>query len=276
MNSYARTRSDRRKIWETAGLAPRGQQKRQDALAVQMRLRKRERSRGAGAQVGKDHLTEEDTEGQISLMCDDILSLGTDLENRVDQMTDRAEEFLTDNDCSLEQRQYEYKYLDLINEHDGNAWVSSTKGVDVYYPYPEGTSYETAGETVFMILHFKDLHREYGFESGETIEQLIDTCKIEAMQVETTPYGLKFHVPESGFSPFALTWQPKDLASGLDIEGSYNADAGKITDKDEQNGNVQTGDTASLTGWILSAAAAMLFILLLSALKRHRDDELKK
>lgn len=170
----------------------------------------------------------------------------------------------------------EYNYLDLINEHDGNAWVSSTKGVDVYYPYPEGTSYETAGETVFMILHFKDLHREYGFESGETIEQLIDTCKIEAMQVETTPYGLKFHVPESGFSPFALTWQPKDLASGLDIEGSYNADAGKITDKDEQNGNVQTGDTASLTGWILSAAAAMLFILLLSALKRHRDDELKK
>ena len=42
-------------------------------------------------------MTEEDTEGQISLMCDDILSLGTDLENRVDQMTDRAEEFLTDN-----------------------------------------------------------------------------------------------------------------------------------------------------------------------------------
>ncbi len=221
-------------------------------------------------------LTEEDTEGQISLMCDDILSLGTDLENRVDQMTDRAEEFLTDNDCSLEQRQYEYKYLDLINEHDGNAWVSSTKGVDVYYPYPEGTSYETAGETVFMILHFKDLHREYGFESGETIEQLIDTCKIEAMQVETTPYGLKFHVPESGFSPFALTWQPKDLASGLDVEGSHNADAEVIAGKDEQSGNVQTGDTVSVTGWILATAAAMLFILLLSALKRHRDDELKK
>lgn len=40
-------------------------------------------------------LTEDDEVGQISLMCDDILSLGTDIENRVEQMTGRAEEFLT-------------------------------------------------------------------------------------------------------------------------------------------------------------------------------------
>ena len=122
-------------------------------------------------------LTEDDEVGQISLMCDDILSLGTDIEDRVEQMTGRAEEFLTARGNSLEQRQYEFKYLDLINEHDGNAWVSSSEGVDVYYPYPEGTSFETADDTVFTILHFKDLHREYGFESGETIEQPINDCE---------------------------------------------------------------------------------------------------
>ena len=122
-------------------------------------------------------LTEDDEVGQISLMCDDILSLGTDIEDRVEQMTGRAEEFLTARGNSLEQRQYEFKYLDLINEHDGNAWVSSSEGVDVYYPYPEGTSYETAGDTVFTILHFKDLHREYGFESGEPSSSSSTTAK---------------------------------------------------------------------------------------------------
>lgn len=168
------------------------------------------RTNGKAGIVG---LTEEDTEGKISLLCDDILSLGTDVRDRKMQLTERAEEFLTGEQYSLEEREYEYRYLDLVNEHDGNAWVSSSEGVDVYYPYPEGTSYETADDVEFLILHFKDLHREYGFESGETIEELIADCEVETMDVEPTPDGLRFHVPESGFSPFAVTWQPADIAA---------------------------------------------------------------
>ena len=158
-------------------------------------------------------LTEEDGEGQIALLCDDILSLGTDVENRIEQLTERAEDFLADSGYSLEERNYEYRYLDLINEHDGNVWVSSSKGVDVYYPYPEGTSYETADKMVFLILHYKGLHREYGFRPGEEINELIAGSRIEILDAEATPAGLKFHVPESGFSPFAVTWQPAEIAS---------------------------------------------------------------
>ena len=222
-------------------------------------------------------LTEDDGTGQIALMCDDILSLGTDIENRVEQMTGRAEEFLTARGNSLEQRQYEYKYLDLINEHDGNAWVSSSEGVDVYYPYPEGTSYETAGDTVFTILHFKDLHREYGFESGETIEQLINDCEVEAVPVEATEQGLKFHVPESGFSPFAVTWQPKDLHTGPVDDGSGDDGSGGDGSGDNGLGGgsgagddgadaeeavAETGDQTNIFTW---TAAALLALAVLGA-----------
>lgn len=198
-------------------------------------------------------LTEDDEVGQISLMCDDILSLGTDIEDRVEQMTGRAEEFLTARGNSLEQRQYEYKYLDLINEHDGNAWVSSSEGVDVYYPYPKVTSFETADDTVFTILHFKDLHREYGFESGETIEQLINDCEVEAVPVEATEQGLKFHVPESGFSPFAVTWQPKDLHTGPVDDGSGDG---------AQETVAETGDQTNIFPW---AVAVLLALAVLGA-----------
>ena len=209
-------------------------------------------------------LTEDDETGQIALMCDDILSLGTDVQNRVEQMTGRAEEFLTGNGYSLQQRQYEYKYLDLINEHDGNAWVSSSEGVDVYYPYPAGTSYETAEDTAFTVLHFKDLHREYGFESGETIEQLIDACEVEAVAVEATPAGLKFHVPESGFSPFAVSWQPKDLATepepgGVPDDGSGGDGSGGDGGAAQTGGdNVKTGDNADILLWAIIAVFALI------------------
>lgn len=198
-------------------------------------------------------LTEDDEVGQISFMCDDILSLGTDIEDRVEQMTGRAEEFLTARGNSLEQRQYEFKYLDLINEHDGNAWVSSSEGVDVYYPYPEGTSFETADDTVFTILHFKDLHREYGFESGETIEQLINDCEVEAVPAEATEQGLKFHVPESGFSPFAVTWQPKDLHTGPVDDGSGDGAEETVA---------ETGDQTNIFPW---AVAVLLALAVLGA-----------
>ncbi len=191
--------------------------------------------------------------GQISLMCDDILSLGTDIEDRVEQMTGRAEEFLTARGNSLEQRQYEFKYLDLINEHDGNAWVSSSEGVDVYYPYPEGTSFETADDIVFTILHFKDLHREYGFESGETIEQLINDCEVEAVPAEATEQGLKFHVPESGFSPFAVTWQPKNLHTGPVDDGSGDGAEETVA---------ETGDQTNIFPW---AVAVLLALAVLGA-----------
>ena len=163
-------------------------------------------------------LTENDDNGKISLLYDDLLPS----DSRQQQLEEKTEKYLQDENISIADRQYVYKYLDLINEYDGNAWVSSSKGVDVYFPYPDGTSYENADQYVFTVLHYKDLHREYGF-FGETLREAIENCEIEEMEVEKTEYGLKIHVSESGFSPFAVTWQPIASAGiGVDTGDNIN------------------------------------------------------
>lgn len=195
-------------------------------------------------------LTEGDRQGKISLLCDNVLSLDTDISDRESQLQGRADEFLKQSGYSLKDRQYEYRYLDMVNENDGNVWVSSSTGVDVYYPYPEGTSYEKADDTLFTVLHFKNLHREYGFESGETIEELIRNCEVEEIPSESTPYGIKFHVPESGFSPFAVTWQPADSTA------------------------VKTGDNDDYVSWVvILAGGAVVAVLTVRRVKNSKKSK---
>ena len=33
-----------------------------------------------------------------------------------------------------------FRYLDLVDASNGNAWVTADKPVEVYWPYPAGTS----------------------------------------------------------------------------------------------------------------------------------------
>ena len=136
----------------------------------------------------------------ISLMSDELLSEYG--EDRRADLIEQAEKHLWSGNAS-EDRQYEFKYLDLINEHDGNAWVSSSKGSDIYWPYPEGTDKETE----FVVIHFPGLHREYDFEDRDSVEEAIAACVPEFVTIlDKTEAGIKFHVPESGFSPFAISW----------------------------------------------------------------------
>ena len=161
----------------------------------------------------------------ISLLADDLLDDGKG--NRYQQLQDRSEEYFTKKNVSIENRQYVMKYLDLINETDGNAWVSSRLGVDVYWPYPEGTDQNTE----FKVLHFQNLHREYGFGSNAELEEAIQASEIEEMTIENTEYGILFHVPESGFSPFVVSWTTDD--NYQDIVDSDD----QPTTPDEQPGN---------------------------------------
>ena len=135
----------------------------------------------------------------ISLMSDELLSQFG--EDRRTDLIDRAESVIFGG-AHDEDRNYEFKYLDLINETDGNAWVSSSLGSDIIWPYPDGKGEETD----FKVVHFPDLHREYGFKDQAEVEDAIKACVPEEMKIEKTDIGIKFHVPESGFSPFAVTW----------------------------------------------------------------------
>ena len=172
----------------------------------------------------------------VRLLVDELLppeqSDGVDRRN---DMADKADEYLIANGLDTDDRNYVFKYLDLVNTVDGNVWVSSTLGTDIYLPYPENTTMDTD----FTLLHFKDLHREYGLSTNEEISEAIKNAEIENMTIEKTPYGIKFHVDQSGFSPFLLTWtdakEPafdmSDVDTTLDLNEKFDPMAGvKVED----------------------------------------------
>ena len=123
------------------------------------------------------------TGGNIHLLHDEILAGGEETLKRI------APEYFDDSS------KYEMKYFDLIDTDNGHTWVSSSKGVTITWPYPEGTDENTE----FTLLHYLDLHREYF-----TDEDL--NSKTEPVTVSKTGSGVQFSIPQSGFSPFALIW----------------------------------------------------------------------
>lgn len=98
-------------------------------------------------------------------------------------------------------RQYQIKYLDLVDANNGNAWITSSNGIDIYWAYPAGTS----SSTEFTLLHFKGLHRD-GANSGYNVSD-INSVDPEEVTIEKTANGIKFHVEPGSFSPFALVWE---------------------------------------------------------------------
>lgn len=102
---------------------------------------------------------------------------------------------------------YEFHYLDLVDAYNGNAWVSASYGTTVYLPYPNGITADTADDLGVQVIHFPGLHREYGIAGQAEVEEAIEACEPETMEVEYNANGIKFDVSKAGFSPFAVVWQ---------------------------------------------------------------------
>ena len=98
----------------------------------------------------------------VSLLFDEIIT--SDGIDRMTPLEEKVDEFLNGAD---ENRRYEIKYLDLVDANNGNAWVKSSKGVDIYWGYPEGTD----SSTQFTLLHFSGLHRD-GAQSGFDVDDI--------------------------------------------------------------------------------------------------------
>ena len=140
----------------------------------------------------------------IQLLDDSLLTEEGD--NRQELMEQKAEEMLGDPGANRAY-QYDFHYLDLVDAFNGNAWVSASYGTTVYLPYPDGITAETAEERGVTVLHYKDLHREYGISGQANVEDAIGACELEQVVPEFDPYGIKFDVDRSGFSPFAVVWK---------------------------------------------------------------------
>ena len=138
-----------------------------------------------------------------SLLFDSIIEDGEDSTARTDALINRVDETLGAV-ASNTTRHYEVKYLDLVDANNGNAWITSSAGTDIYWGYPEGTD----DKTTFKLVHFKELHRD-GENSGYDVSDInnLSSDNIEVVDVNNTENGIKFHVDAGGFSPFALVWE---------------------------------------------------------------------
>ena len=139
----------------------------------------------------------------IALFFDELLpdKAGSDNSTYTNMLIEHAgdEGFYVDKENS------QFRYLDLVDTADSNAWVSSSEGSDVFWPYPEGTDKSTE----FQLLHFTGLHREYRM-NGVSLADQVKASEVEKITSFTkTDAGIWFHIEESGFSPFSLSWSRK-------------------------------------------------------------------
>lgn len=136
-----------------------------------------------------------------SLLFDDIIASDGQGEARKEALKAAVDKTLggAGND-----RNYEYKYLDLVDANNGNAWIKASNNVTIYWGYPQGTD----ENTTFKLVHFKDLHRDTsgGAESGIDPSD-ITTAKTEIIDVKTTDQGITFEVTPGNFSPYVLVWE---------------------------------------------------------------------
>lgn len=163
-----------------------------------------------------------DTDG-VALLFDAVIDHAD--ENRTELLQNRAEAYFADKDVEPETGNkfaYEFKYLDLVDQNNGNVWVKASNDVTIYWPLPEGADTNT-----LKVLHFKDLHREM---ATADIESQIEQCDVEAIDVEVVGSHVTFKIGSSGFSPFALVWQEKDGTTPAQYTVTYHENFGSSTD----------------------------------------------
>ena len=138
----------------------------------------------------------------------DAAGVGLLFDGIIDDGADRTGALLAELESELgvtvEDGNYQAQYLDLVDAHNGNAWVKASGAVTVYWGYPEGTGEDTD----FALYHFKGLHRE-GANSGFDIED-VATSDIERVTITKTANGIAFDISSGGFSPFVLVWDDGD------------------------------------------------------------------
>lgn len=192
----------------------------------------------------------DNAQDKISLLCDELLpvSAGADNSQREEMLLDKAQDEGFDTDG------YEstFRYLDLVDENNSNAWVASTKGTDVFWAYPEGVDEDSD----IQLLHFTGLHREYQM-NGQSLADQVAASEVEKVPFEKTEAGIWFHIDQSGFSPFLLNWE-STFASQIP-DGSESKPEAEVEDAGKQT-TPKTGDPADLAGWLLALAVSGILI----------------
>ena len=142
----------------------------------------------------------------VALLFDEVID--TESENRTGLLEDKADDVLK---VDADEMSYDFKYLDLVDTHNGNTWVKASDDVTIYWPLPEGTD----ADTDFTLLHFEGLHRDM---ESDKIESAIAEGNVEKLKIEKVENGyVVIKTGDTGFSPFALVWETDN--GGSDTPG---------------------------------------------------------
>ena len=148
----------------------------------------------------------------VALLFDEIIG-----EERETQLTAKAESVLG---TANGERGYEFKYLDLVDRGNADAWVTASNNVTVYWPLPT----EAVATDTVKVLHFTGLHRE---NSNNDIPSAIESCTVETIQDARVENGyVVFDIGSGGFSPFALVWETAAEQPPAETEYTITASAG--------------------------------------------------
>ena len=146
-----------------------------------------------------------DEEG-IALLFDEVIN--NNGEDRTGLLENKADDVLN---VDVDEMSYDFKYLDLVDTHNGNTWVKASDDVTIYWPLPEGTD----ADTDFTLLHFEGLHRDM---ESDNIESAIAEGNVEKLEIEKVENGyVVIKTGDTGFSPFALAWETDN--GGSDTPG---------------------------------------------------------
>lgn len=135
----------------------------------------------------------------VALLFDGIIETNGETTN-ADLLRSHAENSLFAGDPG--DREYEFKYLDLVDRNNGNVWVKASEPVTVCWPIPE----RAGSNTEYSIVHFEGLHREMGVG---LIEDEIERSVVKEIDCTVVGDHVEFQVEPGNFSPFALVWTEK-------------------------------------------------------------------
>ena len=120
--------------------------------------------------------------------------------------TEPLQEYIVDNNIANNGENFEYRYLDLVDNTNGNAYVTATNHVDVYWKIPEDADRDS-----LRIVHFNELDREYTDLDTMLANNPPDVYTLDnglsVVEIENE-YYLKFST--KSFSPFVLVWNEDD------------------------------------------------------------------
>lgn len=200
----------------------------------------------------------EDT-SSVSLLVDEIVDQSVETDQQyVQMMKDKVEADggVLGKVPADTTRTWRFFYMDLVLANNGNAVLTTDKDVTIYWPYPDGVTYQDVvdGKYDVKVLHYTGLNRNYASDAFATE---LNDCRMAVYTVTPTEQGLCFTVPSSdGFSPYALVYQ----TSTKTPEENPGTDEGNGGSSDNSNNNSnnnnQTTTTSNTTESKATAPAA--------------------